>query len=58
MAALGSVTDKQRELFNVMREAQIATFESVKAGIRACDVDEAGRNVIKKMALESSLTTV
>ena len=48
---LGSVNDKQRDLFNIMLEANYATLASVKAGVRACEVDAAGRNVFKKYGI-------
>ena len=48
---LGKVTDKQKDLFNIMLESNHATLESVKAGVRASDVDAAGRNVLKKHGL-------
>jgi len=45
---IGKPTDKQRELFGIMVEAQQAAIDAVRPGIRACDIDNAARAVIQK----------
>ena len=44
--AVGSVTDKQRRVYETVLEAQRAAAEVMKPGVRAVDVDKAARDVI------------
>ena len=44
--AVGSVTDKQRRVYETVLEAQRAAAEVMKPGVRAADVDKAARDVI------------
>jgi Xaa-Pro aminopeptidase len=46
--AVGKVTPKQRELFQVAREAQQAAIEAVRPGELASKVDAAARTVIER----------
>ena len=41
--ALGTVSDKQRDVYELVREAQERGIEAVRAGVRAADVDAAAR---------------
>ena len=42
------VTDKQKEIYNIVLEANINAMEKVKPGARFCDIDNAARNTIEK----------
>ncbi|MBQ3692450.1 MAG: aminopeptidase P family protein [Clostridia bacterium] len=44
--AVGEVSDYQREIYNIVLEAQLTGLAKVKAGVKACDVDKAARDVI------------
>ena len=44
--ALGAVSDKQKEIYDVVLSAQLAALACVKAGARCADVDKAARDVI------------
>ena len=44
--ALGAVSDKQKELYDVVLSAQLAALACVKPGARCADVDRAARDVI------------
>ncbi len=44
---LGAPTVRQREAFEVARQAQQAAMEAIKPGARAADVDRAAREVIR-----------
>lgn len=41
-------SQKQNEIYEIVREAQAAAIKAVRAGVRACDVDFAARNFIAK----------
>lgn len=43
-----SVSDKMRTIYQVVLEAQMAAIEAVRPGVRFCDIDKAGRDVIEK----------
>lgn len=45
--AVGSVSDKQIEVYNTVLEAQKAGLDIIKAGISCKEVDERARNIIK-----------
>ena len=45
--AVGEVSDFQREIYNIVLEAQLTAISKVKAGVKASDVDKAARDVIK-----------
>ena len=44
--AVGEVSDYQREIYNIVLDAQLTGLAKVKAGIKASDVDKAAREVI------------
>lgn len=44
--AVGAVSDKQREIYNIVLDAQTATRETVRAGIKCSEADFAARSVI------------
>ncbi len=44
--AVGSVTDKQRRVYETVLEAQKAAAEAMRPGVSAADVDKAARDVI------------
>jgi Xaa-Pro aminopeptidase len=46
--ALGSVSDKQRRIYEIVLQAQLEGIKSIKAGIKAGDVDDVVRSVIAK----------
>lgn len=54
-AFVGTPTEKQKEAFGVMAEAQKTGGEAVKEGEKCCDVNEACLNVIKGTAYEKYL---
>ena len=41
-------SQKQNEIYEIVREAQAAAIKAVRAGVRACDVDFAARDFIAK----------
>lgn len=43
---MGKASDKQREIYRIVLEAQRAGLEACRAGVRGCDVDKAARDVI------------
>ncbi len=45
--AVGSVTDEQRKIYDIVLEAHLAGLDAVKAGISGLDVDNVSRNIIK-----------
>jgi len=46
--AVGKPSPKQRRIHETVKEAQERAFQSIKAGVRACDVDKAAREHIGK----------
>ncbi|MBC7331177.1 MAG: aminopeptidase P family protein [Synergistetes bacterium] len=48
---LGEPTDKDKEYFKIMFEAQRAAIEAVKPGVKCKDIDKAARSVIQKAKL-------
>ncbi len=45
--AVGTVEGKLKEIYDIVLEAQLAGVAAVKAGVKACDVDRAAREVIE-----------
>lgn len=43
-----NVSEKQREIYNIVLEANLKGIESVKPGIKFSDIDNVARNVIEK----------
>ncbi|MBI5123990.1 MAG: aminopeptidase P family protein [Candidatus Omnitrophica bacterium] len=48
MALVGSIKDKIKEIYIIVRAAQEKVFEKIHPGVRISDVDSAGRNYIKE----------
>ncbi len=46
--AVGKISDKQREIYDVVLEAQLTALEGTKAGMTGADVDKLARDVIEK----------
>ena len=44
--AVGSINDEQRRVYNTVLEAQFATLEIIKSGLKCSDGDKAARDVI------------
>ena len=44
---LGAPTDRQRETFEVAREAQQAAIDAIEPGVKAADIDLAARKIIQ-----------
>ena len=44
--AVGSINDEQRRVYNTVLEAQLATLEILKSGLKCSDGDKAARDVI------------
>lgn len=51
-----SVSDKMRSIYEVVKEAQLTAMDAVKPGVRFCDVDKAGRDVIIRHGYGSYFT--
>ena len=45
---LGAVTDRQREIYEIVREANLRGIAAAKPGNRMCDVDNAARSFIEE----------
>lgn len=45
--AIGAVSDEQRKIYDIVAKAQENSINSVRAGVRCSDVDEAARSVIR-----------
>lgn len=43
-----SVSDEMRNIYEVVKEAQITAMDAVKPGVRFCDIDRIGRDIITK----------
>ena len=43
-----SVSDEMRDIYNIVLEAQLTAMDAVKAGMRFCDIDKIGRDIITK----------
>ena len=56
MICFGRVGRRQRELFEAVREAQLAAVGAVKAGVRAGTVDRSARRVLRKFKLEKEFS--
>ena len=50
--AVGSVTEKQKRVYETVLEAQRAAAKVMKAGVRAADVDKAARDVIDQAGFQ------
>lgn len=43
---LGNVSEKQREVYEIVKEANLRAIAAVKPGVRFCDIDSAARDYI------------
>ena len=44
--AVGSVTDEQRDIYNIVLHAQKTTCDAIKAGMKGSEVDAVARKII------------
>ncbi len=44
---VGSASAEQKKIYDIVLQAQAASLEMVKPGVRCCDVDAAGRSIIE-----------
>lgn len=44
--AVGEVSDKQREVYELVLKAQLASLDKVKAGVNASEIDKTARDII------------
>lgn len=44
--AIGSATDKMREIYDIVLQAQLKALEAVKPGVKCSDVDKTARDII------------
>lgn len=50
--AFGKVSEKQKKVYHTVYEAQKKGLETVRAGVRCCEVDAAARNLINQAGYE------
>ena len=53
---VGPVPPKRRQMYEAVREAQLASIEAVRPGIAAGEVDRAGRELLKKAGYDGYFT--
>ncbi len=44
--AVGFVTDEMKNIYDIVLEAQLTALESIKQGVKCCDVDKTARDII------------
>lgn len=44
---VGSVSEEQRQIYNIVLEAQLTATKNIKAGMQCCEADALARDVIK-----------
>lgn len=49
---VGKASDKQKEIYSIVLEAQLAALEVIKAGMKGKDVDKVARDIINKAGYE------
>lgn len=49
---VGKASEKQKEIYNIVLEAQLAALDVIKAGIKGKDVDKVARDIIYKAGYE------
>ena len=54
----GKPTSQQDEVFEIVKSAQAAAMKTIKAGVRACDVDRGARDVIRKEGYENAFVHI
>ncbi len=50
--AVGNVSEKQKIVYETVLKAQKVALESIKAGVRCCDVDKVARDLIYSLGFE------
>lgn len=45
---IGSASERQKEIYDVVLRAQSAALDAVKPGMKGCEVDEVARNIIRE----------
>ncbi len=53
---VGRPAADDRRIYEAVREAQVAAIEAVRAGVSVSEVDQAGRNILKKRGLVRHFT--
>jgi Xaa-Pro aminopeptidase len=48
---LGNISDRQREVYEIVKEAHDSAINSIKAGIPCNEIDRKARNIIEKKGL-------
>ncbi len=46
--AVGKISDKQKEIYSIVLNAQLSALEMVKSGVCCCDIDKTARNIISE----------
>lgn len=46
--AVGNVSDKQKEIYNIVLNAQLSALEAVKSGVSCSDIDKVARRIISE----------
>ena len=46
---VGRADEKQKEIYGIVLEAQLAGLEACRSGVRGCDVDKVSRDIIAKV---------
>ncbi|NLO10193.1 MAG: aminopeptidase P family protein [Clostridiales bacterium] len=49
---VGKASDKQKEIYNIVLEAQLAALDVIKAGLKGKDIDKVARDIIYKAGYE------
>ena len=49
---VGKASDKQKEIYNIVLEAQLAALDVIKAGLKGKDVDKVARDIIYNAGYE------
>ena len=45
--AVGTINDEQKKIYNIVLQAQVATLERLKAGLKCSEADSVSRNIIR-----------
>lgn len=51
--AVGSVTDKQREVYQTVLKAQTEALKAIKPDVKCCDIDKIARDIINNAGFEN-----
>ncbi|NLL73898.1 MAG: aminopeptidase P family protein [Clostridiales bacterium] len=49
---VGKATEKQKEIYNIVLEAQMAALDAIKPGLKGKDIDKVARDIIYKAGYE------